>query len=187
MTDSPITDTKALRALSHPFRWKLLQLLIELGPYTATQCSEKLGESVASCSYHLNMLAKYGFVEEVEGPGRQKPWKIVSKRQSIDPDGLEGEAAMAAEAASMAYLDQEFERIRHRFRQREHLPEEWRKKVITEGTIKFLTPEEAAEYQRELEALLDKYEDRRLDESARPEGARPVRYFLAITVTPEAE
>ncbi|MFD5827342.1 winged helix-turn-helix domain-containing protein [Lentzea sp. NPDC060358] len=185
MTDAPITDPKALRALSHPFRWKLLQVLTEQGPHTATQCSEKLEESVASCSYHLNMLAKYGFVEEVEGPGRQKPWRIVRGRQSISTEGLEGEAAMAAEAAAMAYLDQEFERTRERLRRHEHLPEEWRKAVGTQGTVKFLTVEEAAEYQAELQALLEKYDDRRLDESLRPEGARAVRYFLAVTVAPE--
>ncbi|SFR29274.1 Helix-turn-helix domain-containing protein [Lentzea waywayandensis] len=185
MTSSPITDPKALRALSHPFRWKLLQLLIEEGPRTATQCSETLGESVASCSYHLNMLAKYGFVEEVEGPGRQKPWKIVPKRQSISSDGLEGEAAMAAEAAAMAYLDQEFERIRDRLRLREHLPEEWRPAVGTEGTVKFLTAEEAVEYLAELQALLDKYDERRLDATLRPDGSRAVRFFLSSTVAPE--
>lgn len=185
MTDGPITDPKALRALSHPFRWELIQLLTELGPHTATQCSEKLGESVASCSYHLNMLAKYGFVAEVEGPGRQKPWQIVRKRQSISSDGLEGEAAMAAEAAAMAYLDQEFERTRERLRQREHLPEEWRQSVGTQGTVVFLTAEESSAYLDELQALMDKYDDRRLDESLRPEGSRAVRLFLAVTVAPE--
>ncbi|MFJ5992716.1 ArsR/SmtB family transcription factor [Lentzea sp. NPDC092896] len=185
MTENPITDTKALRALSHPFRWKLLQLLTEQGPRTATQCSEALGESVASCSYHLNMLAKYGFVGEVEGPGRQKPWKIVHKRQSISTEGLEGEAAMAAEAASMAFLDQEFERMRERLRQWEHLPAEWRKAVGTEGTVKFITAAEAVEYVAELQALLDKYDERRLDPSLRPEGSRAVRFFLSHTVGPE--
>ena len=112
MTDGPISDPKALRALSHPFRWKLINLLTEEGPCTATQCAAVLGESVASCSYHLNMLAKYGFVAEVEGPGRQKPWKIISRRQMISSEGLEGEAAMAAETAVLAYLDHEFERTR---------------------------------------------------------------------------
>lgn len=185
MTDTPITDPKALRALSHPFRWKLLELLTEQGPKTATQCSEVLGESVASCSYHLNMLAKYGFVTEVEGPGRQKPWQIVRQRQSISPDELDGEAALAAEAAAMAYLDQEFERIRDRIRQREHLPEEWRDVVGTQGTVKFLTAEEAAELVADLQALLDKYDERRSNPELRPEGARAVRLFLSHTVAPE--
>ncbi|WP_329787226.1 helix-turn-helix domain-containing protein [Lentzea sp. DG1S-22] len=185
MTDAPITDPKALRALSHPFRWKVLQLLTEEGPQTATQCSAALGESVASCSYHLNMLAKYGFVEEVEGPGRQKPWKVVPKRQSISSEGLEGEAAMAAEAASMAYLDQEFERIRSRLRQFDHLSEEWRQVVGTEGTVKFVTAEEAVALVKELQALLDKYDERRLNPELRPEGARAVRFFLSHTVSPD--
>ncbi|GLY49133.1 helix-turn-helix domain-containing protein [Lentzea sp. NBRC 102530] len=185
MTDAPITDPKALRALSHPFRWKLLQLLTEEGPQTATQCSAALGESVASCSYHLNMLSKYGFVAEVEGPGRQKPWKIVPKRQSISSEGLEGEAAMAAEAASMAYLDQEFERMRTRLRQYDLLPEEWRPVVGTEGTVKFVTAEEALALVEELRTLLDKYDERRLNPELRPEGAKAVRLFLSHTVAPE--
>lgn len=45
MTEARLTDPKALRALSHPFRWKLIQLLTEEGPRTATQCSEKLGKA----------------------------------------------------------------------------------------------------------------------------------------------
>ncbi|MFC3896264.1 winged helix-turn-helix domain-containing protein [Lentzea rhizosphaerae] len=185
MTDARITDPKALRALSHPFRWKLIKLLAEEGPRTATQCSQKLGESVASCSYHLNMLAKYGFVTEVEGPGRQKPWQVVSKRQQISSVGLGTEAAMAAEAASMAYLDQEFEEIRNRLRQREHLPAEWHEPSGTEGVIAFLTAAELAELKAELEKVVLKYDDRRTDPSLRPEGVRAVRFFLATTIAPE--
>ncbi|MEU7481381.1 helix-turn-helix domain-containing protein [Lentzea sp. NPDC042327] len=185
MTDAPITDLKALRALSHPFRWKVLQLLTEQGPQTATQCSAVLGESVASCSYHLNMLAKYGFVDEVEGPGRQKPWKIVPKRQAISTEGLEGEAALAAEAASMAYLDQEFERIRSSLRQFDRMPAEWRPAIGTEGTVKFVTPEEAVALVEELRAVFEKYGERKLNPGLRPEGARAVRFFLSHTVAPE--
>lgn len=92
---------------------------------------------------------------------------------------------MAAEAASMAYLDQEFERTRERLRLREHLPEEWRQSVGTHGTVKFLTAEESAAFLDELQALMSKYDDRRLDESLRPPGARAVRLFLASTVAPE--
>ncbi|MDT7788706.1 MAG: hypothetical protein QOF58_7125 [Pseudonocardiales bacterium] len=182
MTDPRVRDPKALRALSHPFRWKLLNLLTERGPLTATQCSEKLDESVASCSYHLNMLAKYGFVEEVAGPGRQKPWRITKVRQSISPDGLDPEGAMAAETAALAYLEQEFERLRERLVARKLLPWEWRDSVGTDGSTKFLTAEELTEYLNELQALLRKYNERMDDPSLRPEGARAVRFFLGTTV-----
>ncbi|GGU75996.1 winged helix-turn-helix domain-containing protein [Lentzea flava] len=182
MTDPRVRDPKALRALSHPFRWKLIHVLTEGGPLTATQCSEKLDESVASCSYHLNMLAKYGFVEEVQGPGRQKPWRITRARQSISPDGLDPEGAMAAETAALAYLDQEFERIRERLVARKLLEWEWRDSVGTDGSTKFLTAEELAEYKNELQALLTKYNERMDDPSLRPEGSRAVRIFLGVTV-----
>ena len=185
MTDVPITDTKALRALSHPIRWKLLHLLNEQGPSTATQCSAKVGESVASCSYHLNMLAKYGFVAEVEGPGRQKPWRIVRRHQSISTEGLEGEAALAAEAASLAYLDQEFERIRERVRTYDHMPKEWREHVSVGGTTAFLTLEEFKQVQAELRAIVDRYEERLENPELRPEGSRSVRFFRSATVSPD--
>ncbi len=185
MTDERISDPKALRALSHPFRWKLIQLLTEEGPSTATQCSAKLGESVASCSYHLNMLAKYGFVAEVEGPGRQKPWRIAKRHQMITSEGLDEEAALAAEAAGMAYLDQEFERIRERSRQFEHLPAQWREHFGITSATAFVTPQELSELQREMKALLDRYDKRVENPELRPEGARAVRFFVSTTVSPD--
>lgn len=185
MTDAPITDPKALRALSHPFRWKLINLLTEQGPSTATQCSAKLGESVASCSYHLNMLAKYGFVAEVEGPGRQKPWRIVKRHQMISAEGLDDEGALAAEAAEMAYLDQEFERIREYARQHEHLSDEWRDHYGVVSSTSFMTREELREVQREIRALLDRFDARVENPELRPEGARAVRFFVSTTVSPE--
>jgi predicted ArsR family transcriptional regulator len=187
MTDAPITDPKALRALSHPFRWKLINLLTEEGPRTATQCSAKLGESVASCSYHLNMLAKYGFVAEVEGPGRQKPWQLIRRRQEISSEGLDDESALAAEAAVLALLDNEYERTRERLRQHDLLSDEWRVEGglgIRSGT-KFLTIAELVELQSELRVLLERYDERMENPELRPDGSRPVRFFLSTTVSPD--
>ncbi|MEU0884214.1 helix-turn-helix domain-containing protein [Lentzea sp. NPDC005914] len=183
MTDAPITDPKVLRALSHPFRWKLINLLTEQGPSTATQCSAKLGESVASCSYHLNMLAKYGFVAEVEGPGRQKPWRIVKRHQMISAEGLDEEGALAAEAAEMAYLEQEFERIRDAVRQHEHLSDEWRDHYGVTSTTTFMTREELREVQEEMRALIDRFDARVENPELRPEGSRAVRFFVSTTVS----
>ena len=52
------SDPATMRALAHPLRLDLLDLLGD-GPLTATQCAEATGESVASCAYHLGTLAKY--------------------------------------------------------------------------------------------------------------------------------
>ena len=58
-----IADARSMRALAHPLRLRLLEYLALRGPLTATQCAELVGESPASCSFHLRQLAKYGFVE----------------------------------------------------------------------------------------------------------------------------
>jgi hypothetical protein len=175
-----ITDPKALRALSHPTRWKLIELLGLERTATATRCAEFTGESVASCSYHLNMLAKYGFVEQADGgTGREKPWKLVKYDQSWDTDGLEPEGAMAAETLTEVFLDYEVGRIKEFNRRRDREPEEWRRHARTRATITWLTADELAEVSRDLAAVWSRYDGRLEDPSLRPEGSRAVRLFLA--------
>ncbi len=61
--DTPrLSDPKAMRALAHPVRMGLLEILAVTETVTATQASEVLGESPANCAFHLRPLAKYGFV-----------------------------------------------------------------------------------------------------------------------------
>jgi hypothetical protein len=182
-----IRDPKVLRALAHPLRWKLIDVLATYGATTATRCAELLGESVASCSYHLNMLAQYGFVAEVPGKGRQKPWRLVRRDQSWSSIGMDDETALAAEAAGEAFLEKEFSSIRERFRGKDREPLEWREVVGTFATTEFLTTEEAAEVQAKITDIFRQYVDRVEHEENRPEDARPVRFFLATTVAPRRD
>src|SRR5688500_20312710 len=68
-----VTDVRALRALAHPLRNRLLGQLRLHGPATASQLGRTVGESSGATSYHLRQLAAYGFVEDrksvVEGKG----------------------------------------------------------------------------------------------------------------------
>ncbi len=182
-----IRDPTTLRALAHPLRWKLIQVLGDYGPSTATQCAEVLRESVASCSYHLNMLAQYGFVAEVPGKGRQKPWRLVRANQSWSSIEMDDETALAAEAAGDAFLEKEFSSMRERFRGKDHEPVEWRKVMGSYATTEFLTVEEAAEVHRKIAELFKPFAGRLEDEDNRPEGARPVRFFLGTTVAPRRD
>ena len=73
-----LTDPRAMRAVAHPVRIALLEVLGTEGPLTATQAGELIGESPTTCSFHLRQLAKYGFIEEVAGvAGRKRPWRLV--------------------------------------------------------------------------------------------------------------
>jgi len=179
------TDPKALRALAHPLRWQLIDLIGSEGTATATRCAEVLGESVASCSYHLGMLAKYGYIEEVPGrTGREKPWRLTSERQDLGSKGLDSEGQLASEAATEAFLDHEFARTRQRHRRAALEPEKWRPALI--GQSVWLTEEDYAAAKEELFAVLERYRRDRdlLDPSLRPAGSREARLFVAVSVAP---
>ncbi|SDM83582.1 winged helix-turn-helix domain-containing protein [Allokutzneria albata] len=182
---SKIEDPKQLRALAHPLRWKIIDLLTVEGQATATRCAEVLDESVANCSYHLNTLAKYGYVEQAPGgQGREKPWRMASVEQSWAVDGgdVSPEAAAAGQAASEAFLDSEATRMKASLRRGPSEPEEWRKANGFSATVAFVTPEELAELKEEMYALLQRYGDRMENAEARPEGHRAVRLFFASTL-----
>ncbi len=183
--DPGTRDPKALRALAHPLRWQLLDLLGSEGTATATRCAEVTGDSVASCSYHLGMLAKYGYIEQVPGrTGREKPWRLASTRQELGWAGPGTEGQLAAEAATEAFLDHEFARTRQRYRRRSLEPEQWRPALS--GDSVWLTEQEYAAVKQELFAVLERYGRDRdlLDPSQRPAGTREARLFIAVSVAP---
>ena len=51
-----LTDPQAIRALAHPLRLDLVELLGQ-GPMTAAECARALGSTQANCSFHLRQLA----------------------------------------------------------------------------------------------------------------------------------
>ena len=53
-----ITEARAMRALAHPLRVALLEVMRRDGEITATQAAELLGESPGNMSWHLQTLAK---------------------------------------------------------------------------------------------------------------------------------
>ena len=60
-----VTDVRALRALAHPLRTRLLGQLRFHGPATASQLGRAVGESSGATSYHLRQLEACGFDEEI--------------------------------------------------------------------------------------------------------------------------
>jgi hypothetical protein len=182
-----ITDPKALRAMAHPLRWQLLEILSREGTATATQCAQETGESVANCSYHLNLLAKYDYVVKAEGgQGREKPWRLVNQSQQFGTeDAPDDETRLAAQAASIAFLDYQFAMIRDRNLRQTTLPMEWQSVTGIDNSHEFMTPAEVEEFRAGVRKLMDRYRDRRTDPAARPEGARSVNLFFAAMVKPD--
>lgn len=91
--------TSSLRALAHPLRVRIFDILSQYGPQTATMLAEKLGESSGSTSYHLRALAKHQLIHEVEGrgSGRERWWERPRGPVTLtSPDSVRTPAGRAA-------------------------------------------------------------------------------------------
>ena len=170
-----LTDPQAIRAYAHRTRMALVALLRTDGPLTATRAAELTGESVASCSYHLRMLAKYGLVEEVAGPGRQKPWRATAQFTNV-PRAATDPAVAAATAELRVFLAQQyFEEVLYAERNWDRLPKEWQDAEAFGDRMLYLTPAELRELENGIDALLSRFDERNTAPELRPEGAELVQ------------
>ena len=174
-----------MRALAHPVRVALVEMLSVVDTLTATQASELLGESPANCAFHLRTLAKYGFVKEAGGGrGRERPWTSAERHITISTKQDDPRAATAAGALSLAWLELWIERARQVFGSSSFLPgwedaTGWTRKGV------FLTPEEALDLRGQMRRLLEPYEGRKSDPALRPPGALPVEWTVFAAPVPE--
>lgn len=191
-TPNWITDAKALRALAHPVRWQLLQHFDLEPTMTATRCAEITGESVASCSYHLNTLARYGFVEPASVTnGREKPWRLVVSDRSwrAGGEGMDDESAMAAVALSDVAVDDLAGHLKSWIRWRSREAPEWGDAAGLTEAVAYVTSDELAELTRDLRAVVNRFDGRVADPSTRPAGARATRVIASTSLRrpPEQE
>jgi len=173
------SDPRSIRALAHPVRISLLELLAHTGTLTATQASEVLGESPANCAFHLRTLAKYGFVEEAGGGrGRERPWRRVHEVIQVAHPGDDPEYSAAAAALSEVVLPALVERAFATLARRGSWPAGWQEDTLSQGVYtSYLTLDEARQLRAELHALMTRHLDRVDHPERRPAGAVPVEFL----------
>ncbi|PSL01197.1 ArsR family transcriptional regulator [Haloactinopolyspora alba] len=186
-----ISDPQSVRALAHPLRLELMDVLGMESELTATQCAERTGESVASCSFHLRMLAKYGYVEPAEPRGREKPWRLASRSREIGPDHDDPASLHEVSMFAQLIVDREADRLKRWLGRASSEPQEWTEATAMSTSSMWLTAEEAQEITTAVTELhtrfADRFRDRRDDPSRRPAGARPVHLLGASSVDVAAE
>jgi hypothetical protein len=183
--EAPVTDPLALRALAHPIRWKLIDVLTSEGTVTATRCSELTGESTATCSYHLGVLAKYGYIRRVAAEQwREKPWKLVTPDLSLSASGHDEEQDAASRAAAAAFVDYEMTRLKESLRLSAQEPEEWRGLNKIMAATAWLSPGELRQAIAEIGQALDRYRGQERADRQHQVGARPTRLFAAVALMP---
>ncbi|MDA8285349.1 MAG: helix-turn-helix domain-containing protein [Actinomycetota bacterium] len=178
-----VDDPRALRALAHPVRLALLEVLTVHGPQTATEAGGRIGESATTCSFHLRQLAKYRFVEEAGGgQGRSRPWRMttIGMRFANPPDDPDDpEAEDASHALVQLRHDRQLGRLRAWHETQGDHPPRWRRAAPSGNYLFWLTVEELEQLSADLEALLlDRFTDRLTDPSKRPPGAAPVELVV---------
>jgi DNA-binding transcriptional ArsR family regulator len=156
-----VLDAASLKALAHPLRVRLLGLLREGGPSTATALGARLGESSGSASYHLRQLAAAGFVvEDTErGNARERWWRAahqMTRLESTDwADEPETRAALdlylgAVTAASAA-------RVQEFLAEQDSWPKKWQAAFTVSDFSLSLTATELRRLNEAVEQLVESY------------------------------
>lgn len=149
-------DFAALKALAHPLRVEIFDLLSVHGPATASSLAERLGESSGATSYHLRQLERHGFVREVEGRGtaRERWWERVPGGIQLDvPEVADSPAAQSVTRTVLREWEQRRSQLLDDYLQRgfDVLPEWVKASVISTANLR-LTPQQLAEVTASWEA-----------------------------------
>lgn len=178
-----VLDPHNLRGLAHPLRVKLLGLLRQDGPSTATKLAQRLGQSSGATSYHLRQLAAYGFVvEDAEktGPGRERWWKAMSSRTDL-PWETAREAPADAEGFFRGVAAALFQRIDGFLSELATIPPKWDEGWTLSDSVLRLTPAESKRLLRELREVVRRYRDDIPGaEADAPKGAERVAIQLQL-------
>ena len=160
-----VTDVRALRALSHPLRGRLLGHLRTYGPSTASRLAGELGESSGATSYHLRQLATYGFVEELpdEGNARDRWWRARHRSTHFDTAAFLDDPAgrEAVDELVFRQLGQQQRLLANYLAEQPGLDAEWRAAASMNDWGLRLSPAAVRELAEELNAVVARYRDTR--------------------------
>lgn len=172
-----VLDAGALRALSHPLRVRIFDILANEGPQTASTLAEILGESSGATSYHLRTLARHGLIQELAGEhgGRERWWERPAGGVVYDSRAVQGspsgEAALQVAVAEtmrrrheelMAYFAGGIDKERA----------EWADASSSMTTGIPMTPEQTVDLIRRIEAVVEEAAETYRDQKG--EGVRRV-------------
>lgn len=184
--DTLVLDTRSLRGIAHPLRWRALTLLQRHGPLTGKAVAESLGITSASASYHLRQLNTYGFVTDDPdlGTSRERWWRAPHSGIRF-PEHLDTDAPELATATRAAMALMWGERLAAAVDAWSSQPEDWREAQGMSDRLTQLTAEETAALREELRGVLDRYHRAPGPEAdAEAPDSRVVQVQLALFPSP---
>lgn len=160
-----LTEAKALAALAHPFRARMMDALKVDGPSTASMLAARTGQAVGNASHHLKVLAEAALV--VEAPElakdkRERWWRLASPGTRWSRAELTDESAIgAARAAEALGLARQIARTQDWLANSESDPE-WDDAAFATQNWLRLSPAELIEVAEEVAAILVRWGGREI-------------------------
>ncbi|WES65300.1 helix-turn-helix domain-containing protein [Microbacter sp. GSS18] len=183
-----VLDTGALRALAHPLRIRIYDILSQYGPQTASSLAERLGESSGSTSYHLRALAKHDLIREVEGRGtaRERWWeRPVGGVSFASPAAMKTPAGRAATQLVMSefFRNRQAQLMTFIETAAGRESDAWQEGSVVSTATARLTPEQSRELSARIMAVIDETVDRYRNQSG--DDVRPVTIRADVFPLPE--
>jgi len=160
-----LTDPRAMRALAHPLRLRLLGELRVGGPQSVGMLCDLVDEAPGSISYHLGKLAEFGFVEEAPEfarDRRERWWRAAHERTSWEPlEALDDpERRAASDTLRRAILRRYLEALEAYLEAEASMERDWVRGTASSDSFLHLTSDELLELRQDLEALASRWDAR---------------------------
>lgn len=152
-------EAAELKALAHPLRIQLLEMLLDVGPATASSLGRLTGESSGTTSYHLRRLAGANLIIEAPqmGTGRDRYWRAVGG-WSLEADLIQSPATSADARVVIDELTRtSVQRLRRWNAESERWPQQWREHALNATTRLTLDAQQMRDLGQELLAVIGRY------------------------------
>ena len=173
-----ITDPRAIRALAHPARQRIIDELYSGRVLTATECAELAGLTPSATSYHLRALERWGIIERAEASadGRERPWRALGTGLQVT-----SQTAEVGRAATHAMMRSNVDRVLEQFEELA-ADDPWEGLSTLGRSRLWLSREEAEQFVKELNDVIDGFRKGRTATS-HPAGTRSISTLLAVVPT----
>lgn len=179
-------DPRSLRALAHPTRVAILDLVTLDGPTTSTRLARRMGQNTGTVSWHLRHLAEHGYIEEdiERGTKRERWWRRSNASYSFvaadfrhDPHSRQAFALLVAELVN-----------RHFARVASYVEEDWDDTwrsagAIADWTDLRMSPAQLRSLTAELAAVVARHEQATADE---PPGGDALPVVVQVQAFPRS-
>lgn len=162
-----LTEARALSAMAHPLRARILDALAVDGPSTASALATRTEQAVGNVSHHLKILAAARLIQEapeLARDRRERWWRLTSPSTRWSSAELVDDPAAvdAALAAERLHLTRQHERARA-WLDTGKPDDAWADAAFALQRWFRLTPDELRELNGELLAVLDRWAARDVD------------------------